>query len=83
MNLFYFIAGVAFYKWIMPLVDILVETVATKLEVSKASDNLIISETNIKIQDMAENGIAAPKRPIGFTSSPALDKEEEDCAENN
>ena len=83
MNLLYFIAGVAFYKWITPLVDAFIEIIATKLEVSKASNNLIISETNIRIQDMAENGIAAPKRPIGFTSSPAVDKEEEDRAENN
>ena len=83
MDLFYFLAGVVFCKWISPLIDLILEVVATKLEAHKAVDALRITQLNEQIKSIAENEALAPKRPIGFTSSPAKNEEENIDREDN
>lgn len=80
MKLLYFIFGIFFIQYFMPILDAISSWFLTWTEAKKSKQNIIINDTNIKIrQATASADQNLPKRAIGFCASNSKDyKNEED-----
>lgn len=75
MELLYFILGIIFVTYIIPLLDGISAWFLTWVEAKKAKQSEIINLTNIKMRQAATSAEEdSPKRLIGFRMS---DEEEE------
>lgn len=75
MELLYFILGIIFVTYIIPLLDGISAWFLTWVEAKKAKQSEIINLTNIKMRQAAASAEEdSPKRLIGFRMS---DEEEE------
>ena len=81
----YFISGILFQELILPLLVVAVEVVSTKLETFKVNNALVITKTNSKIRQIAEEeGPLEEKRVIGFvTDSDVAFEEDDEIVEEN
>lgn len=79
MELLYFILGIIFITYVIPLLDGVLAWFLTWVEVKKAKQNEIINQINIKIrQAAASTEDDSPKRLIGFCMSDEKEEYEED-----
>lgn len=79
MELLYFILGILFVSYVIPLLDGLSGFFLAWIEAKKAKQSEIINLTNIKIRQAtasAENDI--PKRLIGFCCEDDYEEEDEE-----
>ena len=75
MELLYFILGIIFVTYVIPLLDGISEWFLTWIEAKKAKQSEIINLTNIKMRQAATSAEEdSPKRLIGFR---VPDEEEE------
>lgn len=71
MALLYFILGIVFVQFILPLLDVVLSWIGVGIEAKKADLNEIINDSNIKIKQAITSAAEAniPKtRTIGFTA---------------
>ena len=75
MELLYFILGILFVTYVIPLMDGISSWFLTWVEAKKAKQSEVINQTNIKMRQAAASAEEdPPRRPIGFR---APDEEEE------
>lgn len=75
MELLYFILGILFVTYVIPLLDGISSWFLTWVEAKKAKQSEVINQTNIKMRQAAASAEEdPPRRPIGFRMP---DKEEE------
>ena len=75
MELLYFILGIIFVTYIIPLLDGILAWFLTWVEAKKAKQSSIINDVNIKMRQAATSAEEdPPRRSIGFR---APDEEEE------
>ena len=75
MELLYFILGIIFVTYIIPLLDGTLAWFLTWVEAKKAKQSEVINQTNIKMRQAAASAEEdPPRRPIGFR---VPDEEEE------
>lgn len=79
MELLYFILGIIFVTYVIPLLDGISAWFLTWVEAKKAKQSEIISQTNIKIRQAAASAEEdPPSRPIGFRMPNSEDYDEEE-----
>lgn len=79
MELLYFILGILFVSYMIPLLDGLSGLVLTWMEAKKAKQSEIINLTNIKMRQAAASAEDdTPKRLIGFCREDDYEEEEDD-----
>ena len=79
MELLYFILGIVFVSYIIPLLDGASGLLLTWMEAKKAKLNEIINLTNIKIRQATTSAEDdTPKRLIGFCRDDDYKEEEDD-----
>lgn len=79
MELLYFILGILFVSYVIPLLDGLSSLFLTWIEMKKAKQNEIINLTNIKMRQAATSAEDdSPKRLIGFCREDDYEEEEDD-----
>lgn len=77
-NFLYFLFGVLFIEFIIPIAEAIVTLIATALEVLRGKLTVKITESNEKIVDL-QSDKELPQRIIGFaTEIPNTEEEEED-----
>ena len=75
MELLYFILGIVFVTYVIPLLDGISAWFLTWVEAKKAKQSSIINDANIKMRQAAASAEEdPPRRPIGFRMP---DEEEE------
>lgn len=75
MELLYFILGILFVTYVIPLLDGISSWFLTWVEAKKAKQSEVINQTNIKMRQAAASAEEdPPRRPIGFR---VPDEEEE------
>lgn len=75
MELLYFILGIVFVTYVIPLLDGISAWFLTWVEAKKAKQSSIINDANIKMRQAAASAEEdPPRRPIGFR---VPDEEEE------
>ena len=75
MELLYFILGILFVQYAIPLIDGISSWFLTWIEAKKAKQSSIINDANIKMRQAAASAEEdPPHRPIGFR---VPDEEEE------
>ena len=78
MELLYFILGILFVQYAIPLIDGISSWFLTWIEAKKAKQSSIINDANIKMrQAAASTEEDPPRRPIGFRL-PDEEEENED-----
>ena len=79
MELLYFIFGILFVQYFIPLLDGLSSWFLTWTEAKKAKQSEVINLTNIKMRQAAASADSdSPKRLIGFCRDDEEDYEEEE-----
>ena len=79
MELLYFILGIIFVTYVIPLLDGISAWFLTWVEAKKAKQSEIINQINIKIrQDVASAEQDSPHKPIGFRIPDPEENEEEE-----
>jgi len=86
--LLFFLAGVVFIQWVIPLVDEICNTIMTALEVVKSNLAVKIAKCQVEMRDM---GIETDecKHEMGFHFTPAIGEEievpeeDEECEETD
>ena len=79
MELLYFIFGILFVTYVIPLMDGISSWFLTWVEAKKAKQSEVINQTNIKMRQAAASAEEdPPRRPIGFR----VPDEEEEFEEN-
>lgn len=79
MELLYFILGILFVSYMIPLLDGLSGLLLTWMEAKKAKQSEIINLTNIKMRHAAASAEDdTPKRLIGFCREDDYEEEEDD-----
>ena len=79
MELLYFILGILFVTYVIPLMDGISSWFLTWVEAKKAKQSEVINQTNIKMRQAAASAEEdPPRRPIGFR----VPDEEEDYEED-
>ena len=62
----YFIGGIVFVTFILPLIDSFVSFIIQKIEKFKARDSVDITLCNVQMQKMEQEANADPVSAIGF-----------------
>ena len=79
MELLYFILGILFVTYVIPLLDGILSWFLTWVEVKKAKQSEVINQTNIKMRQAAASAEKdPPRRPIGFRVPDEEEEYEED-----
>ena len=79
MELLYFILGILFVTYIIPLMDGISSWFLTWVEAKKAKQSEVINQTNIKMRQAAASAEEdPPRRPIGFRVPDEEEENEED-----
>lgn len=79
MELLYFILGILFVSYVVPLLDGLSSLFLTWIEAKKAKQSEVINLTNIKMRQAAASAEDdSPKRLIGFCRDDDYEEEEDD-----
>ena len=79
MELLYFILGILFVTYVIPLLDGISAWFLTWVEAKKAKQSEVINQANIKMRQAAASAEEdPPRRPIGFR----VPDEEEEYEEN-
>ena len=79
MELLYFILGILFVTYVIPLLDGISAWFLTWVEAKKAKQSEVINQTNIKMRQAAASAEEdPPRRPIGFCVPSAEELEEEE-----
>ena len=84
MELLYFILGILFVQYGIPMLDGIIGWILTWIEAKKAKQSEVVNLANIKMrQDAASADSDPPMRKIGFCvpDSEDYEKEEEDLDE--
>ena len=83
MELLYFILGIIFVSYIIPIIDGISSWFLTWVEAKKSKQSEIVNKANIKMrQDAASVDQDPPTRQIGF-QIPDDDQEEEEVIEDD
>lgn len=79
MELLYFILGILFVTYVIPLLDGILAWFLTWVEAKKAKQSEVINQTNIKMRQAAASAEEdPPRRPIGFRVPDEEEEYEED-----
>ena len=79
MELLYFILGILFVTYVIPLLDGILSWFLTWVEAKKAKQSEVINQTNIKMRQAAASADEdPPRRPIGFRVPDEEEEYEED-----
>ena len=79
MELLYFILGILFITYVIPLLDGISAWFLTWVEAKKAKQSEVINQTNIKMRQAAASAEEdPPRRPIGFRVPDEEEEYEED-----
>ena len=79
MELLYFILGILFVTYVIPLMDGITAWFLTWVEAKKAKQSEVINQTNIKMRQAAASAEEdPPRRPIGFRLPDEEEENEED-----
>lgn len=80
MELLYFILGILFVQFVIPILDGIAGWFLTWVEAKKAKQSSVINDANIKMRQAAASAEAdPPMRKIGFCApDPEENEEEED-----
>lgn len=79
MELLYFILGILFVTYVIPLMDGVSSWFLTWVEAKKAKQSEVINQTNIKMRQAAASAEEdPPRRPIGFRVPDEEEEYEED-----
>ena len=79
MELLYFILGILFVTYVIPLMDGISSWFLTWVEAKKAKQSEVIHQTNIKMRQAAASAEEdPPRRPIGFRVPDEEEEYEED-----
>lgn len=79
MELLYFILGILFVTYVIPLMDGILSWFLTWVEAKKAKQSEVINQTNIKMRQAAASAEEdPPRRPIGFRVPDEEEEYEED-----
>ena len=79
MELLYFILGILFVQYGIPLLDGISAWFLTWVEAKKAKQSEVINQTNIKMRQAAASAEEdPPRRPIGFRVPDEEEEYEED-----
>lgn len=83
MELLYFILGIIFVSYVIPIIDGVSAWFLTWVEAKKSKQSEIVNKANIKMrQDVASADQDPPTRQIGF-QVPDDDQEEEEVIEDD
>lgn len=83
MELLYFILGIIFVSYVIPIIDGVSAWFLTWVEAKKSKQSEIVNKANIKMrQDAASADQDPPARQIGF-QVPDDDQEEEEVIEDD
>lgn len=83
MELLYFILGIIFVSYVIPIIDGISAWFLTWVEAKKSKQSEIVNKANIKMrQDAASADQDPPTRQIGF-QVPDDDQEEEEVIEDD
>lgn len=83
MELLYFILGIIFVSYVIPIIDGVSAWFLTWVEAKKSKQSEIVNKANIKMrQDAASTDQDPPTRQIGF-QVPDDDQEEEEVIEDD
>ena len=78
MELLYFILGILFVQYGIPLLDGIIGWFLTWVEAKKAKQSEVINQANINMRQAATSADQdPPKRPIGFRMPDPKENEEE------
>lgn len=79
MELLYFILGIVFVQYMIPLFDGIIGWFLTWTEAKKAKQSEVINQTNIKMRQAAASAEEdPPRRVIGFRVPDEEEENEED-----
>lgn len=79
MELLYFILGILFITYVIPLLDGISAWFLTWVEAKKTKQSEVINQTNIKMRQAAASAEEdPPRRPIGFRVPDEEEEYEED-----
>lgn len=79
MELLYFILGIIFVTYVIPLLDGVSAWFLTWVEAKKVKQSEIINQTSIKMRQAAASAEEdPPRRPIGFRMPDSEDYDEEE-----
>lgn len=79
MELLYFILGILFVTYVIPLLDGILAWFLTWVEAKKAKQSEVINQTNIKMRQAAASAEEdSPHRSIGFRLPDEEEEYEED-----
>ena len=79
MRLLYFILGVLFVQYVIPLFDGITTWFLAWVEEKKSNQSIVINDVNIQLRQAVEAAEQdPPRRPIGFCTSDAEDYDEEE-----
>ena len=79
MELLYFILGIVFITYVIPLLDGVSAWILTWIEAKKAKQSSVINDANIKMRKAAASAEQdPPRRPIGFRVPDEEEEYEED-----
>lgn len=78
MELLFFILGILFVQYFIPLVDGFVAWLLTWVEAKKAKQSEVVNQTNINMRQAAEAANELPPRRIIGFATPENDEEEDD-----
>ena len=79
MELLYFILGILFVTYVIPLLDGISSWFLTWVEAKKVKQSEVINQTNIKMRQAAASADEdPPRRPIGFRVPDEEEEYEED-----
>ena len=79
MELLYFILGILFVTYVIPLMDGISSWFLTWVEAKKAKQSEVINQTNIRMRQAAASAEEdPPRRPIGFRVPDEEEEYEED-----
>ena len=79
MELLYFILGILFVTYVIPLLDGISAWFLTWVEAKKAKQSEVINQTNIRMRQAAASAEEdPPRRPIGFRVPDEEEEYEED-----
>ena len=79
MELLYFILGIVFVQYMIPLFDGIIGWFLTLTEAKKAKQSEVINQTNIKMRQAAASAEEdPPRRVIGFRVPDEEEENEED-----
>lgn len=84
MELLYFILGIIFVSYVIPIIDGVSAWFLTWVEAKKSKQSEIVNQANIKMRQDAASAAeedVPSMRPIGF-QTPSDDQEEEEVSED-